>query len=108
LEEQAGAFEVHVVAGEAGGDLGDGVLDGGVVVEALEEEWVVLDDGGDVVVAVVVAHVLVVHGGGSAADAGFLGVMHALVGLGRFALEVFVGCGHVVSLPPGGGIYLCR
>jgi hypothetical protein len=96
-----------VIAGEAGGDVGESTLDCVVVVEGGDEEGIVLDDGRDVVGAVVVAHVLVVHGGGAAADAGFLGVMHALVRFGRFAVEVFVGVGHGVVLsvpPPRGGI----
>ena len=92
LEEEAGSLEVDVVAGEAGGDVGESFLDGGPVVEALDEEWVVLEDGGDVVGAVVVAHVLVVHGGGATAGAVVV-VVHTLVRLGWFALEVFVVAG---------------
>jgi hypothetical protein len=107
LQEESGALEVHVVACEASGDLGDGVLDGRVVVEALDEEWVVLDDGGDVVVAVVIAHVLVVHGGGAASGSVFLGMVHALVRLGRFAVEILVVGWHVRLPAPPGGIYLC-
>jgi hypothetical protein len=95
-----------VIAGQTGGDLGDGVLDGVPVVEALDEEWVVLDDGGDVVAAVVIAHVLVVHGGGAAASAVLVGLVHALVRLGRFAFEVFVGGWHVVSPYPPPGVYI--
>ena len=103
LEEQAGALEIDVVAGQAGGDVGEGFLDGGAVVEAFDEEGVVLDDGGYVVGAVVVAHVLVVHGGGAAAGAVLVGFVHALVRLGWFAIEVCVGCWHVVPLP---GVYV--
>ena len=87
LEQEAGAFEVDVVAGEAGGDQADGVLDGGAVVEVIEQEGVVLDDGGDVVGTVLVAHELVVHGGVAATGAVLFGFVHALVGLGRFAIE---------------------
>ena len=91
-----------MVAGEAGGYVGEGFADGGVVVESLDEEGIVLDDGGDVVGAVVVAHVLVVHGGGAAAGSILLGGVHALVRFGWFAVEVFVGGWHVI--PPG--VYL--
>ena len=79
LEEEAGALVVHVIAGETGGHVGDGLLNDGAVVEAGDEEWVVLEDGGDVVVAVVVAHDLVVHGGGAAAGSVLFGVVHAAV-----------------------------
>jgi hypothetical protein len=99
-EQEAGAFEVDVVAGEAGGDQADGVLDGGAVVEVIEQEGVVLDDGGDVVGTVLVAHELVVHGGVAATGAVLFGFVHALVGLGRFAIEVFEGCCHG-GTPPG-------
>ena len=89
-----------MIAGEAGGDIGEGLLDGGLVVEALDEERVVLNDGGDVVGTVVVAHVLVVHGGGPAAGAVLLRGVYALVWFGWFAVEVFVGRCHAVP-PPG-------
>ena len=88
--EQAGAFEVHAVAGQARGDGEQGSLDVVAGVEAVDEEGVVLDDGHDDVVAVGVAHVLVLHGGGAAADAGLVGGVHALVRFGRLALEVSV------------------
>jgi len=107
LEEQAGPLEIHAVAGETGRNLGDGVLDGGAVVEALDEEWVVLDDGGNVVVVVGVAHVLVVHGGAPTAGAIFLGIVHALVGFGRLSVEVLEGCGHDFSSTPPGRYLLC-
>ena len=94
LQEELGALEVHVVAGEAGGDLAEGALDGFAGVEVLEQEGIVLDDGGDVVGAVVEAHDLVVHGGGAAAGPVLFGDMHALVGFGGFAAEVVVGVGH--------------
>jgi hypothetical protein len=55
--------------------------------------------GGNVLAAMVEAHVLVVHGGGAAAVAVFVGLVHALVGLGGFADEVGVG-GHVFSYTP--------
>ena len=102
--EQAGAFEVDAVAGQARGDGQQGALDVVAGVEAVDEERIVLDDGHDDVVAVDVAHVLVLHGGGAAADAGLVGGVHALVRLGRLAHEVFVGGWHGVP-PPGGG---CR
>ena len=40
LEEECSTLEVDVVAGEAGGDLGEGALDGGAVVEVGDIEWV--------------------------------------------------------------------
>ena len=98
VEEEACAFEVDAVAGEAGGDLSEGFLEGGAIVEVLDEEGLVLDDGGDVLTTVVMAHVLVVHGGGAAAGTVLLRLVHALVRFGWFADEVFVRCGHVV--PP--------
>jgi hypothetical protein len=61
VEEEAGALEIHAVAGQAGGDVGDGFLERGAVVEVLDEEWIVLDDGWNVVVAVLIADVFVVH-----------------------------------------------
>jgi hypothetical protein len=69
VEEESCALEVDAVAGEACGDVGEGFLEGGAMVEVLDEEGFVLDDGGDVLAAVVVAHVVVVHGGGAAAGA---------------------------------------
>src|ERR1035441_7284183 len=51
-DEQLGALEVDVIAGEAGGDVAEGLLDGGVGVEIVDEEHVVLDHGEDVVGAV--------------------------------------------------------
>ena len=94
-DEELGAFEVDVVAGEAVGDVTVGLLDGGVRVEIFDEEHVVLDDGGDLVGTVGVTHVLVVHGHGMAAGAVLLVVVHALVRLGRLASEVFVVVGHI-------------
>jgi hypothetical protein len=96
LEQERGAFEVHVIAGEAGGDLGDGVLDGGAVVEAGELERVVLQDGGEVFDAVLEAHDFVVHGAAAAAISGFFAMVHALVRDGGFA-AVFLVDGHLVS-----------
>jgi hypothetical protein len=90
LEEESGSLEVHVIAGEAGGYVGDGLLDDGAVVEAGDEEGVVLQDGGDVVVAVVVAHDLVVHGGGAAAGSVLFGVVHAAMGTSWVELEFSV------------------
>jgi len=91
VEEEACASEVHAVAGEACGDVGEGFLDGGAVVEALDEEGIVLDDSGDGVGAVLVAHVLVLHGEGVAAGATLLREVHALVRFGWLAREVVVG-----------------
>jgi hypothetical protein len=79
LEDESGSLEVHVIAGQAGGYVGDGLLDDGAVVEPGDEEGVVLEDGRDVVVAVVEAHDLVVHGGGAAAGSVLFGVVHAAV-----------------------------
>jgi hypothetical protein len=69
LDQECGSLEVDMVAGEAGGRVGESFLDGGPVVKMLDEERVVLDDGGNVVRAMLVAHVLVVHGGSPAASA---------------------------------------
>jgi hypothetical protein len=108
LDEERGSFEVDVVAGEAGGEFGEGVLDAVAVGEGFDEEGVVLDDGGDVVAAVVEAHVLVVHGGGSAAAAVGLALVHALVGLGGFAGEIGVGGWHGrAPVPPPVGYHVC-
>ena len=41
-----------------------------------------------------------VHGGVAATGAVLFGFVHALVGLGRFAIEVFEGCCHG-GTPPG-------
>jgi hypothetical protein len=97
-DEELGALEVDVVAGEAGGDVQKDLLDGGVGVEIVDEEHVVLDHGGDVVGAVGVAHVVVLHGHGAAAGAVVLGLVHALVRFGWFALEILVAVGHDFSL----------
>ena len=105
-DEELGALEIDVVAGQAVGDVAVGFLDGRVGVEILDEEHVVLDDGGDLVGAMRVAHVLVVHGHGAAAGSVLLVVVHALVRLGRFALEVFVVVGHNFFL--GNLVFCCR
>ncbi len=105
-DEELGAFEVDVIAGEAMSDVAVGFLDGSVRVEVLDEEHVVLDDGGDLVGTVGVTHVLVVHGHGAAAGSVLLVVVHALVRLGRFALEVFVVVGHDFFL--GNLVFCCR
>jgi hypothetical protein len=97
LDEEAGALEVHAVAGELAGDLAEGALDVGAGVEGVEQEGLVFDDGEDGVGAVVVAHVLVVHGDGAATGAVLIGMVHALVGFGGFAGEVGVGVGHGVG-----------
>jgi len=99
VEEEGRSFEVHAVAGETGGDVGDGDLDGFAGVEGGEFEGLVLDDGRDGFVAVLIAHVFVVHGEGAAAEAGFVEGVHALVGPGRLPPEVRnVGLGH--GVPP--------
>jgi hypothetical protein len=107
-DEQLGALEVDVVAGEAGGDVAEGLLDGFVGVEAVDEEHVVLDHGDDVVGAVGVAHVVVLHGHGHGAAAGavLFRLVHALVGAGWFALEILVGVGHDFSL--NDEMFCCR
>jgi hypothetical protein len=97
--EEAGALQLHAVAGEAGGDLEDRVPDVVGSVETLDEEGLVLDDRRNGVVAVAKAHVVVVHGEGAAAGAVLVGVVHALVWFGWLALEVFVGLVH--DAPPG-------
>ena len=102
LEEECGALEVHVVGGEAGADFGEGVLDGGAVVEAGELERVVLQDGGDIVGTVLEAHDFVVHGARAAALTGFFGVMHALVRDG-WLKTVFLVDRHGGSFRPPGG-----
>jgi hypothetical protein len=94
LDEQAGALEVHAIAGELAGDLSECALDVGAGVEGVELYGLVFDDGQDGVGAVVVAHVLVVHGDGAAAGAVLVGMVHALVGFGGFSAEVGVGVGH--------------
>ena len=69
VDEQAGAFEVDAVAGEAGSDVGEGLLDGQGAGEIADVEGLVLDDGRDGIAAVGEAHVVVVHGAGAAAPA---------------------------------------
>jgi hypothetical protein len=96
VDEEAGALEIHAVAGELAGDLSEGALDVVAGVEGFEQEGLVFDDGEDGVGAVVVAHVLAVHGDGAATSAVLVGVVHALVGFGGFAAEVGVGVGHGV------------
>jgi len=101
--ELAGALEFHVITGEAGSDLEECVPDVFGRVETLDKEGLVLDDRRDGIVAVAIAHEVVVHGVGAAASAVLVGEMHALVRLGWFASEVFVGLVHVV--PPGGVVF---
>ena len=96
-DEELGALQVDVVAGQAVGDVAVGFLDGGVRVEIFDEEHVVLDDGGYLVGAMGVTHVLVVHGHGVTAGSVLLVVVHALVRLGWFASEVLVTVGHFFS-----------
>jgi hypothetical protein len=94
LDEEVGAAEVHAVAGEAGGDFAEGLLDGGSIVEMGQVVGRVFDDGGDGVAAMVEADELVVHGGGSAAVAVVFVAVSALVRFGGFAGEVGVAVGH--------------
>jgi hypothetical protein len=98
--EESGALEVHAVRGEAGGEVSEGLLDGGAVGEVRDLEGLVFVDGRDDVVAVGEAHVVVVHGLGAAAAAVVV-VVHALVGAGGLAAEVVVGGWHGVVLPRG-------
>jgi hypothetical protein len=88
VEEQGRSFEVHAVAGETGGDVGDGDLDGFAGVERGEFERLIFNDGRDGFIAVLVAHEFVVHGEGAAAEAGLIKGMHALVGPGWLPPEV--------------------
>jgi hypothetical protein len=88
--EEAGAFEVHAIVGEQGGEVAEGLLDGGATVEVLDLEGFVLDDGRDDGVAVGEAHEVVVHGAGAAAASVLVVVVHALVRDGWFAAEVVV------------------
>ena len=103
VEEKAGALEVHAVAGQAGGDVGEGVLDFGAGVEALDEEGIVLDDGRNRVRAVAEAHEVVVHGEGAAAGAVLVGVVHALVRPGWLAREVWIAVVHGGTPPVWSG-----
>jgi hypothetical protein len=98
--EESVALEVHAVRGEAGGEVSEGLLDGGAVGEVRDLEGLVFVDGRDDVVAVGEAHVVVVHGLGAAAAAVVV-VVHALVGAGGLAAEVVVGGWHGVVLPRG-------
>jgi len=88
VEEQGRSFEVHAVAGETGGDVGDGDLDGFAGVERGEFERLIFNDGRDGFIAVLVAHEFVVHGEGAAAEPGLVEGVHALVGPGRLPPEV--------------------
>ena len=99
VDEEAGTFEVHAVAGETGGDSCERRLDRGAVVEVLDIEGFVFDDGWDGFVAVAEAHEFVVHGVGSAAAA-FVVDVHALVSDGRLAEEVIECLSH--GVPPLG------
>ena len=94
LEQEPGALEVHVIAGEAGGDLAKSVLDGFTGVEVFEQERIVFEDRKDDVGSVVVTHHLVVHGDGAATGSVLLGGVDALVGFGRFAVHLCIGVGH--------------
>ena len=97
VEENAGAFEIHLVGGDADQDFGDGGLEGVAVDGALDGKGVVGEDL-DAVDAVVEAGVLVAQGVGAAADAG--GVQpDALVRFGRLVLELWMEVWH--GYPPG-------
>jgi hypothetical protein len=68
VEEVAGAFAVQLVVGDAAGDLGEGLLDGGEVVQAGQVEAVAgMGDDGRRSSAVLVAVILAAHGFGRAA-----------------------------------------
>jgi hypothetical protein len=100
--EEASAFQVHAVAGEQGGEVGEGVLDGIAVVEVRDGERLVFYDGRDDGVAVGEAHEVVVHGSGAASAAVLVVVVHALVRDGWFSAEVGVVVGHWWCTPLGG------
>jgi len=87
VEQEAGSFKVHAVGGEAGGDLGEGFLEIGAVLEAFDEEGFVGEDGGNVFAAVLIADVFVVHGELAALDS-IVVVVLALVRFGRLSAEV--------------------
>jgi hypothetical protein len=104
-EEEAGAFEVEVVGGDAGDDLGDGELDGGSVFEDGEREGFEVGvemvrgaglrhrdrSAGGVVVE---AEVFAAQGGGAAAASSEVDVAAVLTFLdGLVCLDVGLGCG---------------
>ncbi|HEX3572191.1 MAG TPA: hypothetical protein VHU44_15335 [Acidobacteriaceae bacterium] len=99
--EESGSLEVHAVVGEQGGEIAEGLLDGGVVVEVGDVERLVFDDGRNDGVAMGEAHEVVVHGAGAAAAAVFVVVVHALVRDGWFAAEVVVAVVQHGVAPPG-------
>jgi hypothetical protein len=88
VEEEAGAFGVDGVAGDAVEDVAEGELDGGAVFEVGEDEgglvlaagWEVLDGAAGGVV--VVAEIFMFEGGRAAAEAGGedMAAAHALAG----------------------------
>jgi len=86
VEEDAGALDVHLIGGELGEDVADGLLDGGAVLNAFEWEGYVGKDGRHLSGLVVVAGVLVAHGVGAATIAVAVDV-DALVELGWFLAE---------------------
>jgi hypothetical protein len=98
--EEACAFEIHAVGGEACGEISEGLLDGGAREDVGDVEGLVFVDRRDGFVAVGETHVVVVHGHGAAAAAIRLGV-HALVGDGGLAAEVVVGGRHGLAPPRG-------
>jgi hypothetical protein len=102
VEEDAGAFEVHLIGGDAGEDVGDGFLDGVAVLSVLKQEGVVREDL-DALDAVMKTGELVAHGVGAATDS-FVVRVNALVRLGRILLELWIE-GHMY--PPGGYIVCC-
>jgi hypothetical protein len=86
IEEDAGALDVYLVAGQLEEDVADRFLDGGAVLDAVQQERIVGEDGRHVFDRVVVAGVLVVHGERAAAFAFAVGP-DALVRLGRLFAE---------------------
>lgn len=97
VEQDAGAFEVHLVGGNADENIRDSALQGGVIDRTLEREGVVREDLNPVD-AMVIAGVLVLHGVGAAADAG--GVEpDALMRFRRLLLELWMEAWH--GTPPG-------
>jgi hypothetical protein len=101
VEEHAGAFGVEVVGGDAAENLREGELDGGAVLDDVEEEWLFVfigiavsvgARGGAVGAVVVVAEEFAAESGGAAAAAG--GV--------EMAAGEALGCGLRVGLGLGG------
>jgi hypothetical protein len=104
--EEAGSFEVHAIVGEQGGEVAEGLLDGGATVEVGDVEGFVFDDGRDDGVSVGEAHEVVVHGSGAAAASVLVVVVHALVRDGWFAAEVVAVVQHGGGPPGLSGVVL--